>query len=150
MQLDFSSFSKVYDKEKLPNKKIDLIVEWLEKKGFQVKFFLDNKNLLSKSKKASFVKIESLDFSSLFSKKNLLPYSKISKHFHTNLFDDNDISPNNLEGLVAGLKVKSSYVGAFYLWNPKVDSQDLTTTIDYFKHLVQSNFRELLLSKKLR
>ena len=47
MQLDFSSFSKVYDKEKLPNKKIDLIVDWLEKKDFQVKFYLDNKNLLS-------------------------------------------------------------------------------------------------------
>ena len=150
MQLDFSSFSKVYDKEKLPNKKIDLIVEWLEKKGFQVKFFLDNKNLLSKSKKASFVKIESLDFSSLFSKKNLLPYSKISKHFHTNLFDDDNNSLNNLEGLVAGLKVKSSYVGALYLWNSKVDNQDLITIIEYFKHLVQSNFRELLLSKKLR
>ena len=150
MQLDLSSFSKLYDKEKLPNKKIDFIVNWLEKKGFQVKFYLDNKNLFSKSKKSAFVKVESLDFSSLFSSKDMLPYSKISKYFHTNLFDDNDISPNNLEGLVAGLKVKSSYVGAFYLWNPKVDSQDLTTTIDYFKHLVQSNFRELLLSKKLR
>ena len=32
----------------------------------------------------------------------------------------------------------------------KVDGQNLITTIDYFKHLVQSNFRELLLSKKLR
>ena len=150
MQLDLSSFSKLYDKEKLPNKKIDLIVSWLEKKGFQVKFFLDNKNLLSKSKKSAYVKIESLDFSSLFSRKNLVPYPKISKYFHTNLFDGNDISPNNVEGLVAGLKVKSSYIGAFYLWNPKVESQDLITTIDYFKHLVQSNFRELILSKKLK
>ena len=149
MQLDFSSFSKVYDKEKLPNKKIDLIVEWLEKKGFQVKFFLDNKNLLSKSKKTSFVKIESLDFASLFSKKNLLPYSKISKYFNNNLFDTNN-NQNNLEGLVAGIKVKSSYVGAFYLCNSKVDNLDLISTIEYFKHLVQSNFRELLLSKKLR
>ena len=150
MQLDLSSFSKFYDKEKLPNKKIDFIVNWLEKKGFQVKFFLDNKNLFSKSKKSAFVKVESLDFSSLFSNKDLLPFSKISKYFHTNLFDDNDISPNNLDGLVAGLKVKSTYFGAFYLWNPKVDGQNLITTIDYFKHLVQSNFRELLLSKKLR
>ena len=150
MQLDLSSFSKLYDKEKLPNKKIDLIVNWLEQKGFQVKFFLDNKNLFSKSKKSAYVKIESLDFSSLFSRKNLVPYPKISKYFHTNLFDGNDISPNNVEGLVAGLKVKSSYIGAFYLWNPKVESQDLITTIDYFKHLVQSNLRELLLSKKLK
>ena len=150
MQLDLSSFSKLYDKEKLPNKKIDLIVNWLEQKGFQVKFFLDNKNLFSKSKKSAFVKIESLDFSSLFSRKNLLPYPKISKYFHTNLFDDNNISANNVEGLVAGLKVKSSYIGAFYLWNPKVEIQDLITTIDYFKHLVQSNFRELILSKKLK
>ena len=150
MQLDLSSFSKLYDKEKLPNKKIDFIVSWLEKKGFQVKFFLDNKNLFSKSKKSAYVKIESLDFSSLFSRKNLLPYPKISKYFHTNLFDDNNISANNVEGLVAGLKVKSSYVGAFYLWNPEVDSHDLITTIDYFKHLVQSNLRELLLSKKLK
>ena len=150
MQLDLSSFSKFYDKEKLPNKKIDFIVNWLEKKGFQVKLFLDNKNLFSKSKKSAFVKVESLDFSSLFSNKDLLPFSKISKYFHTNLFDDNDILPNNLDGLVAGLKVKSTYFGAFYLWNPKVDGQNLITTIDYFKHLVQSNFRELLLSKKLR
>ncbi len=150
MQLDLSSFSKLYDKEKLPNKKIDFIVNWLEKKGFQVKLFLDNKNLFSKSKKSAYVKVESLDFSSLFSNKNLLPFSKISKYFQTNLFDSNDISPNNLDGLVAGLKVKSTYFGAFYLWNPKVDGQNLITTIDYFKHLVQSNFRELLLSKKLR
>jgi len=150
MQLDLSSFSKLYDKEKLPNKKIDFIVSWLEKKGFQVKFFVDKKSLFSKSKKSTYVKIESLDFSSLFSSKNLLPFSKISKYFHTNLFDSNNISTNNMDGLVAGLKVKSSYVGAFYLWNPKIDSQDLITTIDYFKHLVQSNFRELLLSKKLR
>ena len=113
MQLDLSSFSKLYDKEKLPNKKIDFIVNWLEKKGFQVKFFLDKKNLFSKSKNPAYVKIESLDFSSLFSRKNLLPYPKISKYFHTNLFDDNNISANNVEGLVAGLKVKSSYVGAF-------------------------------------
>ena len=150
MQLDLSSFSKLYDKEKLPNKKIDFIVSWLEKKGFQVKFFVDKKNLFSKSKKSAYVKIESLDFSSLFSRKNLLPYSKISKYFQTNLFDGNDISPNNVEGLIAGLKVKSSYIGAFFLWNPKIDSQDLITTIEYFKHLVQSNFRELLLSKKLK
>ena len=34
--------------------------------------------------------------------------------------------------------------------NSKVENQDLITTIEYFKHLVQSNFRELLLSKKLR
>ena len=79
MQLDLSSFSKLYDKEKLPNKKIDFIVNWLEKKGFQVKLFLDNKNLFSKSKKSAFVKVESLDFSSLFSNKDLLPFSKISK-----------------------------------------------------------------------
>ena len=150
MQLDLSSFSKLYDKEKLPNKKIDFIVNWLEKKGFQVKLFLDNKNLFSKSKKSAFVKVESLDFSSLFSNKDLLPFSKISKYFQTNLFDGNDISPNNVEGLIAGLKVKSSYIGAFFLWNPKIDSQDLITTIEYFKHLVQSNFRELLLSKKLK
>ena len=150
MQLDLSSFSKLYDKEKLPNKKIDFIFSWLEKKGFQVKFFVDKKNLFSKSKKSAYVKIESLDFSSLFSRKNLLPYSKISKYFQTNLFDGNDISPNNVEGLIAGLKVKSSYIGAFFLWNPKIDSQDLITTIEYFKHLVQSNFRELLLSKKLK
>ena len=150
MLLDLSSFSKVYDKEKLPSKKIDLIVEWLEKKGFQVQFFLDNKYLLSKSKKSAFVKIESLDFSSLFSKKNLLPYSKISKHFQTNLFDGNNNSSNNLEGIIAGLKVKSSYVGAFYLWNSKLDNHDLSAIIEYFKHLVESNFRELLLKKKLR
>ena len=104
---------------------------------------------MSKSKKTSFVKIESLDFASLFSKKNLLPYSKISKYFHNNLFDTNN-NQNNLEGLVAGIKVKSSYVGAFYLCNSKVDNLDLISTIEYFKHLVQSNFRELLLSKKLR
>ena len=105
---------------------------------------------MSKSKKSAFVKIESLDFASLFSKKNLLPYSKISKYFHNNLFDGNNNSLNNLEGLVAGLKVKSSYVGAFYLCNSNIENQDLITTIEYFKHLVQSNFRELLLSKKLR
>ena len=75
MQLDLYSFSKIYDKEKLPSKKLELIVDWLEKNDFQVKFFLDNKNSTLKLKKSAFVKMESVDFSSLFSKKNLLPYS---------------------------------------------------------------------------
>ena len=150
MQLDLYSFSKIYDKEKLPSKKLELIVDWLEKNDFQVKFFLDNKNSTLKLKKSAFVKMESVDFSSLFSKKNLLPYSKISKYFHINLFDVNNYLPNNFDGLITGLKVKSSYVGAFYLWNSKVDNQELTSIIQYFKHLVQSNIGELLLRKKLR
>ncbi len=150
MQLDLYSFSKIYDKEKLPSKKLELIVDWLEKNDFQVKFFLDNKNSTLKLKKSAFVKMESVDFSSLFSKKNLLPYSKISKYFHINLFDVNNYLPNNFDGLITGLKVKSSYIGAFYLWNSKVDNQELTSIIQYFKHLVQSNIGELLLRKKLR
>ena len=68
MQLDLYSFSKIYDKEKLPSKKLELIVDWLEKNDFQVKFFLDNKNSTLKLKKSAFVKMESVDFSSLFSK----------------------------------------------------------------------------------
>ena len=35
----FSSFKSLCDKRETSKQKIDLIVEWLEKKGFQVKFF---------------------------------------------------------------------------------------------------------------
>ena len=149
MQFDFSSFSKDYDKEKLPKKKIELIIEWLERKNFSVFFFLNNKNLFSKSKKSIFFKIDNLDFSNLFSKKNLFHYSKISKYFQSNLFLGYENLPHKDKGLVTGLKIKASYMGAFYLYNPKIVDEELIKIIEYFKHLIESNFREILLSKKL-
>jgi hypothetical protein len=51
MKFNFSSFSKSYDKERLPRKKIEFIIDYLEKENFKVLFFLNEKDYLPNSKK---------------------------------------------------------------------------------------------------
>ena len=54
MKFNFSSFSKSYDKERLPRKKIEFIIDYLEKENFKVLFFLNEKDYLPNSKKIIF------------------------------------------------------------------------------------------------
>ena len=148
MKFNFSSFSKSYDKESLPRKKIEFIINYLEKENFKVLFFLNEKDYLPKSKKINLFKTENIDYSSLFSKKELVPFISISKHFKANLFQENQNPLVDLSGHLIGIKLKSVYLGAFYLQHSKSKKEYIENLLEYFKQLVQSNFNEIVLGNK--
>lgn len=148
MKFNFSSFSKSYDKESLPRKKIEFIIDYLEKENFKVLFFLNEKDYLPKSKKINLFKTENIDYSSLFSKKELVPFISISKHFKANLFQENQNPLVDLSGHLIGIKLKSVYLGAFYLQHSKSKKEYIENLLEYFKQLVQSNFNEIVLGNK--
>ena len=148
MKFNFSSFSKSYDKESLPRKKIEFIIDYLEKENFKVLFFLNEKDYLPKSKKINLFKTENIDYSSLFSKKELVPFISISKHFKANLFQENQNPLDDLSGHLIGIKLKSVYLGAFYLQHSKSKKEYIENLLEYFKQLVQSNFNEIVLGNK--
>jgi len=150
MKFNFSSFSKSYDKERLPRKKIEFIIDYLEKEDFKVLFFLNEKDYLPNSKKINFFKTENIDYSTLFSKKELVPFIRISKHFKSNLFQENQNPLVDISGYLIGIKLKSVYLGAFYLQHSKFKKEYIENLLEYFKHLVQSNFNEIVLGNKLK
>ena len=150
MKFNFSSFSKSYDKERIPRKKIGFIIDYLEKENFKVLFFLNEKSFLPNSKKINLFKTENIDYSSLFSKNELLPFSRISKHFKSNLFQENQNPQVDTLGYLVGIKLKSDHLGAFYLQHPKFKKEDIVNLLEYFKQLIQSTFNEIVLSNKLK
>ena len=103
MKFNFSSFSKSYDKERLPRKKIEFIIDYLEKENFKVLFFLNEKDYLPNSKKINFFKTENIDYSTLFSKKELIPFSRVSKYFSSNLFQENQNPLVDISGYLLSL-----------------------------------------------
>ena len=150
MKFNFSSFSKSYDKERIPRKKIGFIIDYLEKENFKVLFFLNEKSFLPNSKKINLFKTENIDYSSLFSKNELLPFSRISEHFKSNLFQENQNPQFDTLGYLVGIKLKSDHLGAFYLQHPKFKKEDIVNLLEYFKQLIQSTFNEIVLSNKLK
>ena len=150
MMFNFSSFSKSYDNERLPKKRIELVINWLEKKKMSPYFFLNDKSHFLGAKKKYFFKTQSLDFNNLFLKSEFLPFTKISKYFENNLFYDNKNLKISKKGYVVGLKLKSNFIGAFYLYNSKIKKEDLTSILQYFKSIIQSNFNEISIAEKLK
>jgi hypothetical protein len=150
MKFNFSSFSKSYDKERLPRKKIEFIIDYLEKENFKVLFFLNEKDYLPNSKKINLFKTENINYSSLFSKNELVPFIRISKHFKSNLFQENQNPLVDISGHLIGIKLKSVYLGAFYLQHSKFKKEYIENLLEYFKHLIQSNFNEIVLGDKLK
>lgn len=150
MKFNFSSFSKSYDKERIPRKKIGFIIDYLEKENFKVLFFLNEETFLPNSKKINLFKTENIDYSSLFSKNELLPFSRISKHFKSNLFQKSQNLQVDTLGYLVCIKLKSNHLGAFYLQHPKCKKEGIVNLLEYFKQLIQSNFNEIVLSDKLK
>jgi len=150
MKFNFSYFSSLYDKEKFPKKKIELIIDYLEKGNFKVLFFLNEKTFLPNSKKINLFKTENINYSSLFSKNELIPFSKISKHFKSNLFQENHNPQVDSSGHLVGIKIKSVYLGAFYLKHSRFKKEYILNLLGYFKLLIQSNFNEIVLGNKLK
>ena len=148
MKFNFSYFSSLYYKERFPKKKIELIIDYLEKGNFKVLFFLNEKTFLPNSKKINLFKTENIDYSSLFSKNELLPFLRISKHFKSNIFQENQNPQVDALGYLVGIKLKSEHLGDFYLQHPKFKKEDIVNLLEYFKQLIQSTFNEIVLSNK--
>ena len=150
MKFDFSSFSAKYDKQRLPKKKIEFLIDYLEKDKFKVLFFLNDKSLLPNSKKSNLFRTENIDYSTLFSKKEIIPFSRVSKYFNSNLFEETLNPKVNSLGYLIGIKSKMSYLGAFYLSHSKFKEEFILGILEYFKQLIQSNFNEIESSNKLK
>jgi len=150
MKFNFSSFSKSYDKERLPRKRIEFIIDYLEKEKFKVLFFLNERTYLPNSKKINLFKTENIDYSLLFSKNELVPFKRISKHFKSNLFQENQNPLIDISGHLVGIKLKSEHLGAFYLQHSKFKKEYVVNLLEYLKLLVQSNFNEILSGNKLK
>ena len=150
MKFNFSYFSSLYDKERFPKKKVELIIDYLEKENFKVLFFLNEKTFLPNSKKINLFKTENINYSLLFSKNELIPFSKISKHFKLNLFQENQNPHLDSPGHLVGIKIKSVYLGAFYLQHSRFKKEYILNLLGYFKQLIQSNFNEIVLGNKLK
>ena len=91
MMFNFSSISKSLDKERLPKKKIELLINFLEHMKMSPHFFLNDKTFLVSSKKSNFSIRENLDFNTLFSNNEILQFSRVLKHLKSNLFNDSKV-----------------------------------------------------------
>ena len=136
MMFNFSSISKSLDRERLPKKKIELLINFLEQKKMSPHFFLNDKTFLVTSKKSNFSIRENLDFNTLFSNNEILQYSRVLKHLKSNLFNDSKVELLH-DGYIVGLKLKSNFIGALYLFNPGFNKKDLITALENFKIIFQ-------------
>ena len=78
----------------------------------------------------------------------MVPFISISKHFKANLFQENQNPLVDLSGHLIVIKLKSVYLGAFYLQHSKSKKEYIENLLEYFKQLVQSNFNEIVLGNK--
>ena len=149
MMFNFSSISKSLDKERLPKKKIELLINFLEEKKMSPHFFLNDKTLVVSSKKSKFSIRENIDFNTLFLKNDVLHFSKILKYLKSNLFNNSKVELFP-DGYIVGLKLKSNFIGALYLFNSNLKKKDLTSVLENFKIIFQLILNENNSGKKLK
>jgi len=149
MMFNFSSISKSLDKERLPKKKIELLINFLEQKKMSPHFFLIDKTLLVSSKKSNFSIRENLDFNTLFSNNEILQFSKVIKYLKSNLFNDSKVELLQ-DGYIVGLKLKSNFIGGLYLYNSRLNKKELIAALENFKIIFQLILNENNNGKKLK
>ena len=149
MMFNFSSISKSLDKERLPKKKIELLINFLEQKKMSPHFFLIDKTLLVSSKKSNFSIRENLDFNTLFSNNEILQFSKVIKYLKSNLFNDSKVELLH-DGYIVGLKLKSNFIGGLYLYNSRLNKKELIAALENFKIIFQLILNENNNGKKLK
>ena len=149
MMFNFSSISKSLDKERLPKKKIELLIEFLEHKKMSPHFFLNDKTFLVTSKKSFFSLRENIDFSKLFSNNEPLKFSRVLKHLKSNLFNNSKVELSQ-DGYIVGLRLKSNFIGALYLYNSRLNKKDLIAALENFKVIFQLILNENNNGKKLK
>ena len=149
MMFNFSSISKSLDRERLPKKKIELLINFLEQKKMSPHFFLNEKTFLVTSKKSNFSIRENIDFNTLFLNNEVLQFSKVLKHLKSNLFDNSKLELFQ-DGYIVGLKLKSNFIGGLYLYNSRFNKKDLITALENFKIIFQLILNENNNGKKLK
>ena len=149
MMFNFSSISKSLDKERLPKKKIELLIEFLEHKKMSPHFFLNDKTFLVTSKKSFFSIRENIDFNTLFSNNEPLKFSRVLKHLKSNLFNNSKVELLQ-DGYIVGLRLKSNFIGALYLYNSRLNKKDLIAALENFKVIFQLILNESNNGKKIK
>ncbi len=149
MVFNFSSISKSLDLERLPKKKIELLINFLEQKKMSPHFFLNDKTFLVTSKKSNFSIRENIDFNTLFLNNEILQFSKVLKHLKSNLFDNSKLELFQ-DGFIVGLKLKSNFIGALYLFNSRLNKKELIAALENFKIIFQLILNENNNGKKLK
>ena len=112
-------------------------------------FFLNNKTFLVTSKKSNFSIRENIDFNTLFLNNEILQFSKVLKHLKSNLFDNSKLELFQ-DGYIVGLKLKSNFIGALYLYNSRLNKKELITALENFKIIFQLILNENNNGKKLK
>lgn len=112
-------------------------------------FFLNDKTFLVTSKKSNFSIRENINFNKLFLNNEILPFSRVFKNLKSNLFSDYkiDLFP---EGYIVGLKLKSNFIGALYLYNSRFNKKDLIIVLQNFKIIFQLILNENNNGNKLK
>ena len=146
---NFSSISKSFDRERLPKKKIELLINFLEQKKMSPHFFLNDKTFLVTSKKSNFSIRESINFNALFFSNEILPFSRVLKHLKSNLFNESKEELSQ-DGYIVGLKLKSNFIGALYLYNLRFKKKDLISVLENFKIIFQLILNENNNGEKLK
>ena len=146
---NFSSISKSFDRERLPKKKIELLINFLEQKKMSPHFFLNDKTFLVTSKKSNFSIRENINFNALFFSNEILPFSRVLKHLKSNLFNESKEELSQ-DGYIVGLKLKSNFIGALYLYNLRFKKKDLISVLENFKIIFQLILNENNNGEKLK
>ena len=149
MMFNFSSISKSFDRERLPKKKIELLINFLEQKKMSPHFFLNDKTFLVTSKKSNFSIRENINFNALFFSNEILPFSRVLKHLKSNLFNESKEELSQ-DGYIVGLKLKSNFIGALYLYNLRFKKKDLISVLENFKIIFQLILNENNNGEKLK
>ena len=112
-------------------------------------FFLNDKTFLVTSKKSNFSIRENINFNKLFLNNEILPFSRVLKNLKSNLFSDYkiDLFP---KGYIVGLKLKSNFIGALYLYNSRFNKKDLIILLQNFKIIFQLILNENNNGSKLK
>ena len=112
-------------------------------------FFLNDKTFLVTSKKSNFSIRENINFNKLFLNNEILPFSRVLKNLKSNLFSHYkiDLFP---EGYIVGLKLKSNFIGALYLYNSRFNKKDLIIVLQNFKIIFQLILNENNNGSKLK
>jgi len=112
-------------------------------------FFLNEKTFLVTSKKSNFSIRENIDFNTLFLNNEILQFSKVLKHLKSNLFDNSKLELFQ-DGFIVGLKLKSNFIGALYLYNSRLNKKELIAALENFKIIFQLILNENNNGKKLK
>ena len=78
-----------------------------------------------------------------------MPFSRVLKHLKSNLFNESKEELSQ-DGYMVGLKLKSNFIGALYLYNLRFKKKDLISVLENFKIIFQLILNENNNGEKLK